>query len=75
MDKPTVDELMLDLLAAVNGPKREPGEYTPEELAVVDGVTIDVMSKRLLAACRAGKITRRKLFVDGRIRYVYKVAK
>jgi len=75
MDKPTVDELMLDLLAVVNGPKREAGEYTPEELAVADGVTVDVMGKRLLAAYRAGKIARRKLVVDRRIRYVYKVSK
>jgi len=75
MDKPTVDELMLDLLAVVNGPKREPGEYTPEELAEAEGITPDIMGKRLLAACRAGKITRRKLVVEGRIRYVYRLAK
>ena len=75
MDKPTVDELMLDLLAVVNGPEREPGEYTPEELAAPEGVSVDVMQKRLLKAAREGKITRRKLFIDGRVRYVYRLAK
>ena len=75
MDKPTIDELMKDLLAVVNGPKREEGEFTPEELAVVEDVTTDVMAKRLLAAHRQGKVTRRKLVVDGRIRYVYRLSK
>lgn len=75
MDKPTVDDLMKDLLAVVNGPTREEGEFTPEELAVVESVTADVMAKRLLSAHRQGKVTRRKLFVDGRIRYVYRLAK
>lgn len=75
MDKPTIDELMHDLLTVVNGPKREEGEFTPEELAVVEDVTTDVMAKRLLAAHRQGKVTRRKLYVDGRIRYVYRLAK
>ncbi len=75
MDKPTIDVLMQDLLAVVNGPEREEGEYTPEELAKVQGVTTDVMAKRLLSAHRAGKVTRRKLFVDGRMRYVYRLAK
>lgn len=75
MDKPTVDELMLDLLAVVNGPKREPGEYTPDELAEAEGVSVDVMAKRLLSATRNGSISRRKLFIDGRVRYVYRLAK
>ena len=75
MDKPTIDELMQDLLAVVNGPTRDEGEFTPEELAVVEGVTTDVMAKRLLSAHSLGKVTRRKLVVDGRIRFVYRLAK
>lgn len=75
MDKPTIDVLMHDLLAVVNGPKREEGEFTPEELAEAEGVTPDVMAKRLLSAHRQGKVSRRKLFVDGRMRYVYRLAK
>ena len=75
MDKPTVNELMRDLLAAVAGPEREEGEFTPEELAEEQGVSTDVMCKRLLRAHREGKLARRKLYVDGRIRYVYRLAK
>lgn len=75
MDKPTIDVLMQDLLAVVNGPEREEGEYTPEELAKAQGVATDVMAKRLLSAHRAGKVTRRKLLVDGRMRYVYRLKK
>lgn len=75
MDKPTVSELMQDLLNAVNGPEREEGEFTPEELADGQGVTPEVMGKRLLSSYRKGSVTRRKLFVDGRIRYVYRLVK
>ena len=77
MDKPTVDELMDDILAVVCYPNRREGEYTAKELYDNAGMDTSYESFRgiLDSNVTKGKLTKRWAMVLGQKKIVYKKAK
>lgn len=72
MDKPTVNELMDDLLAMVFIPERAEGEFTPGELAEKSGITMEAMRHRLERLLDSGLVEKKYAMIDGLKKLVYK---
>ena len=77
MDKPTVDDLMQDILSLVSYPVRQTGEYTAQEIYDNSGRDTSYESFRgmLDSNVAKGTLKKRWAIVDGRKKIVYKKAK
>ena len=76
MDKPTVDELMQDILNIVALPEREVGEYTAKEIADASqgSVTAESLRHRLERSVASGTMKKRFAIIDGKKALVYSKA-
>lgn len=74
MDKPTVSELMQDILDVVSYPNREEGEFTPKELYNNAKMDTSYESFRgiLDSHVAKGKLAKRWAMVDGKKQIVYR---
>lgn len=77
MDKPTIEELMDDIIALVIYPERDQDEFTADELLGRSNSTAskDVFRNMLDRKVDIGQLSKRYAMVDGKKRIVYKMLK
>ena len=74
MDKPTLDELMDDILSVVSEPEREECEFTSDELLERSktSATAEVFRNMLDRKVAAGVLSKRWALVNGKRKIVYR---
>jgi len=77
MDKPTIDELMDDIIALVMYPDRQADEFTADELLdrSNSSASREVFRNMLDRKVDAGLLGKRNAMVDGKKRIVYRLLK
>lgn len=77
MDKPTIDELMDDIIALVMYPDRQADEFTADELLdrSNSSTSREVFRNMLDRKVDAGLLGKRNAMVDGKKRIVYRLLK
>ncbi len=77
MDKPTIDELMDDIIALVMYPDRQADEFTVDELLdrSNSSTSREVFRNMLDRKVDAGLLGKRNAMVDGKKRIVYRLLK
>lgn len=77
MDKPTIEELMDDIIALVMYPDRQADEFTADELLdrSNSSTSREVFRNMLDRKVDAGLLGKRNAMVDGKKRIVYKMLK
>lgn len=77
MDKPTIEELMDDIIALVMYPDRQADEFTADELLdrSNSSTSREVFRNMLDRKVDAGLLGKRNAMVDGKKRIVYRLLK